>query len=214
MKALVFSCVLLVSVCLSHAEDAILLRAQTAQTVRGGYSLGYHNVPIGSRVSVLRNDGVNAQVFTKDGDTLIVSSLEIRLLPKPTPPAATRTQAGDWPKMDPLPPVPQSLASPSPSPSVSPPPLTAQALIASIPAPPPAKSAEVAAHDQREAETYAGLKEGRRVGNNRYREGFPRPSLDYLDAILSTTLKHESEAWKLGFKGGYLSAWENHGQDL
>lgn len=78
------------------------------------------------------------------------------------------------------------------------------------------QSAEVSqsANVIREADTWAGFQEGRRIGNRRYREGFSRPTLAYLDGILAATSASQPEAWKVGFKGGYLSAWDNKGQDL
>ncbi len=93
------------------------------------------------------------------------------------------------------------------------------------PSPAPAPSASVAAiarvapaiapdSTSREADARNGLQEGRRIGNRRYHEGFPKPNLDYLDHILAAVNSDQSEAWKTGFKGGYLSAWDNAGSDL
>ncbi len=65
-----------------------------------------------------------------------------------------------------------------------------------------------ASHDQREADTKAGFNLGRSIGAKRAREGFPKPSLAYLDSIIQATIPNESEAYKLGFKTGYVDGWE------
>jgi hypothetical protein len=63
-------------------------------------------------------------------------------------------------------------------------------------------------HDQREADTQRGFSFGREIGARRAREGFPKPSVDYLNSIIQTTTPNESDGYKLGFKAGYIDGWE------
>lgn len=71
-----------------------------------------------------------------------------------------------------------------------------------------AQTLSTAEHTQREADTLRGFNLGRQIGAKRAQEGFPKPTLDYLDSILRLTAPNESEGFKVGFKAGYLDGWE------
>jgi hypothetical protein len=66
---------------------------------------------------------------------------------------------------------------------------------------------------QEEADANAGFNLGRSIGAKRAREGFPKPSLEYLEAIIKATIPNESEAYKVGFKVGYIDGWEKRNGD-
>ena len=106
MKALLLLCSLCVcAVGQAYAGDAFLLSPHTVQTIHGGYVLGTHTLPAGSRVSVISEDGVNAQVLSRAGDTLSVPLSDLRYpagqsvlpplppQPAPQPPVARATPA-------------------------------------------------------------------------------------------------------------------------
>ena len=61
---------------------------------------------------------------------------------------------------------------------------------------------------QEEADSLAGFNLGRSIGAKRSLEGFPKPSLDYLDSIIKITIPNETQAYRVGFKMGYLDGWE------
>lgn len=61
---------------------------------------------------------------------------------------------------------------------------------------------------QEERDALEGFNLGRSIGAKRAREGFPKPTLEYLDAILKITVPNASEAYKVGFKAGYIDGWE------
>lgn len=61
---------------------------------------------------------------------------------------------------------------------------------------------------QQEADALAGFNLGRSIGAKRALEGFPKPSLEYLDSIIKLTIPNESAAYKVGFKAGYIDGWE------
>ncbi len=61
---------------------------------------------------------------------------------------------------------------------------------------------------QEERDALEGFNLGRSIGAKRAREGFPKPTLEYLDSILKITVPNASEAYKVGFKAGYIDGWE------
>ena len=98
----------------AHASDAILLKPHAVDTVRGGYVLGHHTSPIGSRVSILTSNAFRSQIPSRDGDSLEVDTADLRFVtslvatavvtPLPTPvhliaPALTPTTKAIYPNL-------------------------------------------------------------------------------------------------------------------
>lgn len=68
------------------ADPAVLIKAYTAEIVRGHYLLGTRVVHLGETVRVQRVDGPRAYVKTGDGDPLTVYLADLRAIPeKPLP---------------------------------------------------------------------------------------------------------------------------------
>jgi hypothetical protein len=69
-----------------------------------------------------------------------------------------------------------------------------------------ANSSSGASHAQREADTRRGFNFGREIGARRAREGFPEPSVDYLDSIIRATIPSESDGLSSASKLATLTA--------
>ena len=105
--------------------------------------------------------------------------------------------------------LPEPVATPKPvlaTPSAA---ATPAEMVSKIP-----QSATTSPNEVDKEVAWSGYQEGRRIGNRRFREGFPQPSGDYVDQITAAVNADRLPMWKLGFKKGYLSAWPNQGKDL